>query len=62
MALIARHCFGRRRSLPGLTPKIGGHSERLNLVLSPPGPFIAAPVKLAVVQSADGDGELIADL
>jgi hypothetical protein len=45
-----------------LTPKIGGHNERVDLVFGPPGPFIAASMKLAVVQSADGYSKLIADL
>ena len=59
---ILRSCSDVRRSFPRLPPKIGGHNEGVDLVFGPPGPFIAASMKLAVVQSADRDSKLIADL
>lgn len=59
---ILRNCFDVRSRRSPLTPKISGHSKGLDLVFGPPRPFIATPVKLAVVQSADRDDELIAYL
>jgi hypothetical protein len=58
---ILRSCSDVLRNLPRLTPKIGGHNERVDLVFGPPGPFIATLMQIAMVHSADRDGKLIAD-
>src|SRR4029077_12054958 len=42
-------------------PKAGRHGQRINLLLLPPGTLIALPVKFTVVQSANGNGEPVAD-
>jgi hypothetical protein len=43
-------------------PKAGRNGQRINLPLFPPGALIALPVQFTVVQSADWDGEPVADL
>ena len=45
-----------------LGPKAGRNGQRIDLLFSPPGTLIALPVQFAVVQSADWDGEPVADL
>jgi hypothetical protein len=52
---ILRSCSDVRRSFPRLPPKFGGHNEGADFVFGPPSPFIAASMKLAMVQSADRD-------
>ena len=42
-------------------PERGSHSDRLDPVSAPPGAFIAAPVKVAVMRSAQWDCELVTD-
>jgi hypothetical protein len=44
-----------------LAPKVGGRDHRINPLRVPPNAFVAPTVKLAVVKSADGDGEFVAD-
>jgi hypothetical protein len=47
-------------AIAGSSPELFGNSERIELVLGPPRGLIAAPVKRAVVQSAQWDRELVA--
>jgi hypothetical protein len=43
-------------------PQLSRHRGRIDLDLVPPGSFIAASVELAMMDAAQWDGELIADL
>jgi len=42
-------------------PKAGRNGQRIDSLLFPPGTLIALPVQFTVVQSADWDGEPVAD-
>jgi hypothetical protein len=54
--------FGNWVQFSRCAPKVCGHSERVDPLRAPPSAFVAAPVKLTMVQPADRDGELVADL
>jgi hypothetical protein len=45
-----------------LRPKRGGGAQRIEIELSPPDPFVAAPVQLAVMGPAERHCEFVADL
>src|SRR6185369_17025460 len=59
---LARNVFGERAGRMGPSPKGRGNREGINPLAFPPGPLVAAPMQLAMVTPADGDGEAIADL
>ena len=60
-APIVRAFSGSWIAFTCLAPKLCGHCERINRMGVPPGAFVAAPMKFAMVQSTDRDGEPIAD-
>jgi hypothetical protein len=43
-------------------PKGCCNGQGIDSLLPPPGAFVAAPMELAMMQPADGNGELVADL
>ena len=55
--------FGRRGiTFAALLPKATGNCERIDIALLPPLPLLAGGVDVVVVDSAERNGELIADL
>ena len=45
----------------GLRPQARGNDQGIDSLFLPPGALIPAPMKLAMVQPADRDGEAVAD-
>jgi hypothetical protein len=47
-------------AVAGASPKLFRNREGVNLVFGPPGDLVAAPMKRAVVQAAEGNREFVA--
>ena len=43
-------------------PQHGRHAQGIDALTGPPGSFVASPVKLAVMEATQGNGESVADL
>jgi hypothetical protein len=54
------HC-SRNYLLPALLPKSLGNLQRINIQVLPSGHFVAGLMQLAMVATAERDGELVAD-
>ena len=54
--------IGKRSDRARLAPKGCGDGEWIDPLTIPPATLIAAPVKLPMMEPADGDGEAVTDL